>query len=165
MVESGSLYGRRRSTYGRTDKEELPEYLRALEETPAPLGDWPDFDSELGRRFRVACATVFLDSSHAAPWLRALRRLLGSQYYEQLMFFLAFVRTSHFWTQVHPELEFEPDLEAILREHEALAEPLLRGADESVRWELGGRLYNELESLREEQKRIEALRESEARFR
>jgi hypothetical protein len=68
------------------NKEELPEYLRALEEMSAPLGDWPNFDSELGRRFRVACATVFLDPSHAAPWLRALRRLLGSKYYEQLMF-------------------------------------------------------------------------------
>ena len=132
------------------DKEELPEYLRALEETPAPLGDWPDFDSELGRRFRVACAVVFLDPSQAAPWLRELRRLLGPQRYEQLMLFLAFVRTAHFWTEVHPELAFEPDLEAMLREHEALAEPLLRGAGEAVRWELGQRLYDEMQSLREE---------------
>ena len=41
------------------DTKELPEYLRALDETPAPLTDWPDFDSDLGRRFRVACAVVF----------------------------------------------------------------------------------------------------------
>jgi hypothetical protein len=47
-----------------------------MEEMPAPLGDWPDFDSELGRRFRVACAAVLLDPSQAAPWLRALRRLI-----------------------------------------------------------------------------------------
>ena len=114
------------------DKEELPGYLRALEETSAPLGDWPNFDSDLGRRFRVACAVVFLDPSHAAPWLRELLRLLGPQRYEQLMLFLAFVRTAHFWTEVHPELAFEPDLEAMLREHEELAEPLLHSADEAA---------------------------------
>src|SRR5262245_11925021 len=147
------------------DKEELPGYLRALEVTPAPLGDWPDFDSDLGRRFRVACAVVFLDPVHATPWLRELLRLLGPRRYEQLMLFLAFVRTAHFWTEVHPELAFEPDLVAMLREHEALVEPLLRGADEAVRWELGRRLCDELHGLRESQKSVEALRESEGRFR
>jgi hypothetical protein len=81
------------------------------------------------------------------------------------MFFLASVRISHFWTQVYPGLEFEPDIEAILREHEALAEPILHGVDDAVRWELGRLLYDELESLREQQKRIEAMRKSETRFR
>ena len=147
------------------DKKELPEYLRALKETPAPLGDWPDFDSDLGRRFRVACAVVFLGPGHAAPWLWELRRLLGPQRYEQLMLFLAFVRTAHFWTEVHPELAFEPDLEAMLREHESIAEALRRGEGEAVHWELGQRLYDEMQSLRESQKNIEALRDSEARFR
>src|SRR5262245_40750221 len=147
------------------DKEELPGYLRALEETSAPLGDWPDFDSDLGRRFRVACAVVFLDPVHATPWLRELLRLLGPRRYEQLMLFLAFVRTAHFWTEVHPELAFDPDLVAMLREHEALVEPLLRDTDEAVRWELGRRFCDELQGLRESQKSVEALLDSEARFR
>ncbi|HJZ79883.1 MAG TPA: PAS domain S-box protein, partial [Pyrinomonadaceae bacterium] len=146
-------------------KKELPEHLTALEETRAPLGDWPDFDSDLGRRFRVACAVVILDPGHAASWLRVLRRLLGPKRYEQLMLFLAFVRTAHFWTEVHPELAFEPDLEVMLREREALAEPLLRGADEAVRWELGQRAFDELQVLRESQKSVKAIRDSEARFR
>src|SRR5262245_15483249 len=147
------------------DKAELPGYLRALEETSAPLGDWPDFDSDLGRRFRVACAVVFLNPGQAAPWLRELIRLLGPRRYEQLMLFLAFVRTAHFWTEVHPELAFDPDLKAMLREHEALAEPLLHSADEAASWELGRRLYDEMQSLRESQKSVEAMRDSEARFR
>src|SRR5215475_10795502 len=147
------------------ETEELPEHLRALEETPAPLTDWPDFDSHLGRRFRVACAVVFLNPGQTAPWLQALRRLLGPQRYEQLMLLLAFIRTAHFWTEVHPELAFEPDLESMLREHEALVEPLLRGADEALRRELGRRVYDEMESLRGSQKSIEAIRDSEARFR
>src|SRR5262245_50354035 len=147
------------------DKEELPGYLRALEGTSAPLGDWPDFDSDLGRRFRVACAVVFLDPGQSAPWLRELLRLLGPQRYEQLMLFLAYVGAEHLWTEVHPELEFEPDLEAMLREHEALAEPLLHSADEAASWKLGRRRYDEMQSLREDLKNVAALRDSEARFR
>ena len=145
-------------------KEELPEYLSALEETRAPLEDWPDFDSDLGRRFRVACAVVFLDPRQAAPWLHVLRELLGPRRYEQLMLFLAFVRMAHFWTQVHPELAFDPDLEALLREHEALAEPLLHGAGECGRWEIGRQLYNELQSLRESHRMVKELQASEARL-
>src|SRR5215470_2879110 len=147
------------------DKEELPGYLRALEGMSAPLGDWPEFDSDLGRRFRVACAVVFLDPGRAAPWLRELRRLLGPQRFEQLTLFLAYVGAEHFWTEIHPELEFEPDLEAMLREHEALAEPLLHIADEAASWKLGRRRYDEMQSLREDLKNVEALRDSEARFR
>jgi hypothetical protein len=145
-------------------KEELPEYLRALEEMPAPLGDWPDFDSDLGRRFRVACAVVFLDPGQAAPWLREMLRLLGPQRYEQLMFFLVFVSAAHFWTEVHPELAFEPDLEATLREREALDDSLPQSADEAARWELGQQLYDETQSLREDLKMAEALCEGVARF-
>src|SRR5262249_12396744 len=117
-------------------------------------------DSDLGRRIRVACAVVFLDPNQAAPWLPELLRLLGPQRYEQLMLFLAFVRTAHFWTEVHPELAFEPDLEAILSEHEALAELLLHGADDAASWKLSQRLYDEMLSSREYLKKV-----SEARFR
>lgn len=145
------------------DKTELPVYLRALEELPAS-GEWPDFDSEPGRCFRVACAAIILDPARAVPWLEALRRLLGPQRYEQLVLFLDFVRTAHFWTQVHPKPAFEPDLRRMLREHEALVEPLER-TDEAVQWELGARLHEELQSLRNEQSRVDALRESEAGFR
>ena len=53
----------------------------------------------------------------------------------------------------------------LLREHKALVEPLLLGAGESRRWELGQRLYDELQSLRESQTMAEALRKNEERFR
>jgi len=140
---------------------ELPEYLRALEQTPAPLADWPDFDSTLGRRFRVACAMAFLEPHRAAQWLAALRRLLGPQRYEQLMLFLAFIRTAHFWAQVHPELAFEPDLELLLQEQQALAEPLLHKTDEATRFQLGEQLHEELSELRRSKRAEEALRASQ----
>jgi len=145
-------------------KAELSACLRALEEVPAPLGDWPDFDSDLGRCIRVACAVVMLQPVRAAVWLRALHQLLGPQRYEQLMLFVAFVRTAHFWTQIHPELKFEPDLEAMLHEHESFAEPLLRGGDEATRWQPGHPFRDEMKSQRETQKSMEAIRDNAARF-
>src|SRR5262244_4447232 len=42
-------------------KAELSACLHALEEVPASLVDWPDFDSDLGRCIRVACAVVMLE--------------------------------------------------------------------------------------------------------
>src|SRR5262245_12884908 len=63
----------------------------------------------------------------------------------------------------------DPDSAAMLREHEALVEPLLRGADDAVRREPGRRVYDEadeeMEGLRESRESFEAVRESEARFR
>ena len=161
------------------ESAELPDYLRALEQEPAPLADWPDFDSPLGQHFRVACTVAFLKPHGAGTWLAALRRLLGPQRFEQLMLLLAFIRTAHFWTQVHPELTFEPDLEQLLQEQQELAEPLLHQTDEAARFELGEHLHAELQELRgavedaerlrieitERKRAEEALPASEARFR
>ncbi len=126
---------------------ELPAWLRVLEELPAPVGDWPDPASVPGRRFRVACAVVFIEPHGRAAWVRALRRLLGPARHERLMLFLAFIRTAHVWTEVHAELTLEPDVEELLRGHEPLARLLLDEHD-APRWQLR-----------------EALRESEERLR
>jgi hypothetical protein len=39
--------------------------------------------------------------------------------------FLAFVRTAHYWTKLHPELTFEEDVIRLLASHEALAQCVL----------------------------------------
>lgn len=104
---------------------ELSEWLRALEEVPAPLDDWPAFDSEMGRRLRVACAVVFIDPHGREEWVRALRRLLGPARHEWLTLFLAFIRTAHFWTEAHPEITLEQDALELFRGHKRLAELLI----------------------------------------
>jgi PAS domain S-box-containing protein len=148
------------------DPERQLAMLRALEAHP-PVDHWPAFDSPLGHRLRVACAVLFLDPHEgpAAPRAAAaLRQLLGPQRYEQLALFLAFVRTAHFWTAVHPELGLEPDVHALLAEHQALA-GLLEDRGDAARALLGSRLHDELTELRQAAELAEALRESEARYR
>lgn len=139
----------------------LPDLLTQLERVPAPLKNWPDFDSETGRLFRVACAIIITERERAPRWSAALRRLIGAERYEQLMLFLAFVRTAHFWTEVHPELQPEQDVERLLHEHEALAAPILNREGDTERASLGSRLHAELMELREARTFAEALRDNE----
>ena len=144
--------------------QELPELLAQLEREAAPLKNWPDFDSNLGRLFRIACAMIVTERDRAPEWCAALRRLLGAERYEQLMLFLAFVRTAHFWTEVHPELQPEQDVERLLHEHEALAAPILNRGGDTERALVGSRFYTELIELREASALADALRENERRL-
>lgn len=58
-----------------------------------------------------------------------VRSAVGDLAFELLAAYLAFVRTAHYWTQLHPELAFEPDCAAMLAEHPALAGLLLRPSE------------------------------------
>jgi PAS domain S-box-containing protein len=42
-----------------------------------------------------------------------------------MLLFLAFVRAAHYWTKVHPEIQFEVDIKQLLATHEALASCIL----------------------------------------
>ncbi|MBA3966616.1 MAG: PAS domain S-box protein [Nitrospirales bacterium] len=139
---------------------------------------------------RIACAVIFLEPGRSAQWGAALRRLLEPPQFEWLLLFLAFVRTAHFWTEVHasyddtipmeseraspdgdavmghvPQLVFEEDIEILLREHQMLVEPLLQKAQDATRFELGSQLQAELKELRTTHRLAQALKISEARFR
>jgi PAS domain S-box-containing protein len=94
-------------------------------ERAAPIdGVWPAWESSLGLHLRVACSQVLLHSCRASPWLAALRKFLGRESFERLALFLSFVRTAHYWTEVHPTLDFDADMKQLLREHEVLASRL-----------------------------------------
>ena len=85
---------------------------------------------------------------------RALRIALGGEKFELLIGFLTFIRSAHYWTLMHPELELEDDVKELLREHEELARLLLEDA-EAGHCEMGTRLFEELESLRDLNERQE----------
>jgi PAS domain S-box-containing protein len=73
-----------------------------------------------------ACAThVFLQAADAPQAHAALARRFGSSNLERLNVFLAFVRTAHYWTRLHPELTLEPDISKLLSTHETLADLVL----------------------------------------
>ncbi len=83
---------------------------------------------------------------------------MGDTVFELLVAYLAFIRTAHYWTEMHPELTYEPDMAEILRGHGQLA-ALLLDTSEAERVQGGARLRETLNQL----KRVEvALEESES---
>jgi PAS domain S-box-containing protein len=60
--------------------------------------------------------------------------------------FLAFVRAAHYWTETHPEIEFEDDINKLLETHEALADCILN--DPEAKDSISQALLDELPSLR-----------------
>jgi two-component sensor histidine kinase len=73
---------------------------------------------------------------------------LGGEKFELLVGLLKFIRSAHYWTLMHPELVLEDDLKELLRQHEELA-GLLSEDREAGHYEMGTRLFEELESLRD----------------
>src|ERR1700691_6346809 len=82
------------------------------------------------------------------------RTLIDSEKFELLIAFLTFIRSSHYWTLMHPELALEDDVKELLRGHEKLARMLLEDT-EAGHCEMGSRLFEELESLRDLNERQE----------
>jgi hypothetical protein len=133
--------------------ERTESALARLEAIPEPI-DWPSpetsYDEDL-----LTCATVlFLQPARAVRAKHVLRIALGGEKFELLVAFLTFVRSAHYWTLMHPELALEDDVKELLREHEELARMLLEDA-EAGHCEMGARLFEELESLRDLNERQE----------
>jgi hypothetical protein len=88
-----------------------------------------------------ALSVLFVMPAQSRRAREAIRVAVGDTVFELLMAYLAFVRTAHFWTEVHPELAYEPDVAALLTEHQSLKElalspseaDLVRSGDELKR--------------------------------
>jgi PAS domain S-box-containing protein len=111
-----------------------------------PLSSYPPPDTP-GERALFACAThVFLQTPDATRAHEALRRTLDPKHLEHLNVLLAFVRTAHYWTKLHPEIGLEDDIVHLLNAHEVLAACVLK--DPEVQADgLSRRIAMELESL------------------
>jgi hypothetical protein len=124
-------------------------------EFPSPLSSFPEVDSA-GEQALFACAThVFLQTPDAPAAHQALRRALGASNLEQLNLVLAFVRTAHYWTKLHPELTLEDDVTQLLTTHEALAHCIFK--DPEAQRDLGEQVAAELKSLRKLRKQHESI--------
>ena len=110
----------------------------------------------------AAASVMFVNPGQAARARKALHAALGGATFELLTAYLAFIRTAHYWTQTHPELLFEEDMERMMRQHEDLARLLLDPSD-GERCQIGSRLYGELETLRAEHDDRLALRHALAK--
>jgi two-component sensor histidine kinase len=134
-------------------EENTTATLARLEAIAQPI-DWPSPETSYDEDLFIAATVLFLQPGRANRAKRALRIALGGEKFELLVGFLTFIRSAHYWTLMHPELAFEDDVKELLRGHEELARVLLEDA-EAGRCEMGVRLFEELESLRELNERQE----------
>ncbi len=94
----------------------------------------------------VLAGHVFLKTSDYLRCLDALSRLLGPTRLQYFLLFLTFVRAAHYWTETHPEIALEDDINKLLATHEALADCILN--DPEARDTTSQALLNELPALR-----------------
>jgi PAS domain S-box-containing protein len=100
---------------------ELESLLSFFSKCPAPLIEMPTADTQMEEGLFSLASHVFLQTAEAPECLDALERLLGTVRLQYLLLFLTFVRAAHYWTRVHPEIQFEDDIKQLLATHEALA--------------------------------------------
>jgi PAS domain S-box-containing protein len=119
---------------------------------------FPEPDTQ-GEQAIFACAAhVFIQTREASKCLAALQHVFGPAMLEQVRLFLTFVRTAHYWTEIHPELVFEDDINRLLDTHEALAACVL--SEPAYQENLRHQISSELTSLRDLKTHHEQLEQS-----
>ena len=111
---------------------ELKSRLLFCSQCPAPLIEVPAADTLMEDGIFSLASHVFLQTADAPECLDALERLLGGIRLQYLLLLLAFVRAAHYWTRVHPEIEFEDDIRQLLTTHEELANCILGDPEAST---------------------------------
>jgi PAS domain S-box-containing protein len=105
--------------------QELQSRLSLCASCPAPIREMPMPDTQMEDAIFVLAGHVFLKTSDYLVCLDTLTRLFGPVRLQYLLLFLAFVRAAHYWTETHPEIAFEDDINKLLATHEALADCIL----------------------------------------
>ena len=109
-------------------RRQLEPVYEGLAAIKGPI-DWPAPDSEIEDWIFAASALIFVEPTQSERARQALRRTLGGRRVEYLLALLAFIRTAHFWTVVHPGLEIEDDVRELMSTHKELASLLLQDPD------------------------------------
>jgi signal transduction histidine kinase/CheY-like chemotaxis protein len=136
---------------------DMPAVYERLEGVAEPLADWPEPWTELEDLLFTCAAVVFSEPAHGEAARLALLKALGAQRFEYLAGLLAFIRTAHYWTMLHPDIETEEDMRTLMRDHAELARLLFEDL-EADRCDMGSRLFDELLALRELNEREELKR-------
>jgi PAS domain S-box-containing protein len=126
--------------------QELQSRLSLCAACPAPIVEMPMPDTQMEDAIFVLAGHVFLKTSDYLLCLDALARLLGPVRLQHLLLLLAFVRAAHYWTETHPEIALEDDINKLLATHEALADCILN--DQEARDTTSQSLLDELPALR-----------------
>ena len=127
--------------------EGLQSRLSLCAASPAPLAEMPMPDTEMEDAIFVLAGHVFIKTKDYLACLEALARLCGPTHLQYLLLFLAFVRAAHYWTEIHPEIECENDINELLETHQALADCILN--DPECQGDVGSAsILDELPGLR-----------------
>jgi len=132
-----------------------------LEALPSAIEEWPHPGSRQEDEIFACAAVMFVEPARSEDARRALVHTLGQRKYEFFCGCLAFIRTAHYWTMLHPEIESEEDMLDLLHRHEGLAQALLQDP-ESDRCEMSERMFGELTHLRELNERLELKKTAQA---
>lgn len=106
-------------------RRDLEPIYSGLEGLNRPI-DWPAPGTEIEDQLFALCTLVFVNPTQSERALNALRHALGGKRCEYVLALLAFVRTAHFWTVVHPDIEMEDDVKQLMNRHKDLAALLLQ---------------------------------------
>ncbi len=109
-------------------RRQLGPVYEGLAAIKGPI-DWPAPDSEIENWIFAVSALIFVEPTQSERARQALRRTLGGRRLEYLLALLAFIRTAHYWTVVHPGLEIEDDVKELMSTHKELASLLLQDPD------------------------------------
>ena len=126
--------------------EELHSRLSLCAASPAPLAEIPTPDTQMEDAVFALAGHVFLKTTDYLACLDELARQFGPIRIQYLMLFLAFVRAAHYWTEIHPQLECEDDINELLKTHEALADCIQN--DPESKTDVDRMLLDELPELR-----------------
>jgi len=114
------------------------------------MGSFPPEPDSAQERAIFACAAhVFLRTPDASRALHALKCVFDGKTLEYTKLLLAFIRTAHYWTEIHPELVLEDDINQLLATHEALAACVLADPAALPENKLAHRISEDLISLRD----------------
>jgi signal transduction histidine kinase len=109
------------------------EAVRRLHEAE-PTTEMPAAETQRETDLFDVLSLIFLEPLRSLPARRAISQAFGDAGLEMLIAFLSFVRTAHFWTETHPELEYEPDMSLLMEEHGLLAQLLLNQTEAERTW-------------------------------
>ena len=109
-------------------RRQLEPVYAGLEALRNPI-DWPEPGSDMEDWIFAAAAVTFVEPLQSDRPRELLRNALGGKRLEYLLALLAFIRTAHYWTVVHPGLEIEDDVRELMSSHKELAALLLQDPD------------------------------------
>ena len=129
-------------------KSDLDQHLALCE--GLGMGSLPPEPNSAQERAIFACAAhVFLRTPDASRALHALKCVFDGKTLEYTKLLLAFIRTAHYWTEIHPELVLEDDINQLLATHEVIAKYVLADPAELPESKLIRRISGDLISLRD----------------